>query len=404
MQPESKSESRELKLKRDRPASSSTNEGPPKKRKQLKSKSFEPVKKYPLRLSGPVAHFKGETPKMSPHRSDISIRTTSIKSSPLSPKETTTKAGIKSDPEPIRSDILYPDINKRGNHIRISEQADDTSDKSSEDENSVVNLQRQLNESIAERDGYREKLHAAKAKVQELQRDEILRKVAEHDEAEKRQADAAEIERSLQSAKERCDLLAKTKESLNEQLKAKQDCISELREGFDQQVEKYGTENKRLQSSQKQTEERLRVEFAKNQALTATNRGLEEQAEEHKAAMSRLQTEVAEAKEALETQKYAADWYKAKFLKFKAAYCELDEERKEKADILRRIMPALTLNAIMAFNDTKLLEEADAVADRVGANDDVPLGGHLLGEYSANGNETGKESWSEDRPADSVAE
>lgn len=362
-------------LKRDRPESSPTSERPLKKRKQRKSKPSDSSKENLLRLSSPVAHFKGEDPKASPHTSDLSIRTTSIKPSPLRSNATITKAGVKSDSEPVRSDILHPDIKVCGNQIRKSELADDTSEKSSKDEKSVVNLQKQLNEVIAERDVYRESFHAAGAKVQDFQRDEILRKVAEHDEAEKHKGETAEIERKLQSAKERCDLLAKSKESLNEQLKAKQDCISELRKGFDQQVEKYGTENKRLQSSQKQTKERLKVEVAKNQALTAAKCELEKQAEEHKVAMGLLQTEVAETKEELETQKYAAEWYKAKFLKFKAAYHELEEERKEKADILRRIVPSLCLVAGKPLNLSKLVEESDTVADRVGA-DDIVVAGH----------------------------
>lgn len=307
MQPESKPKSREL-MKRDRPRSSSANESPRKKRK-----SAETSKKDSLRLGPPVAHvslpnvkptkddLKAKTIKPSRHKSEISIRTTNIKPSPPLP---VLNKSIKPDPQPIRSDLLHPKTSKRAKPSPTIDLTGDTSDEQSEEQKSDFTLQRQLDERISEVRDYQDSLRRANSKIQELQRNELLRKAAEQGELEERKEETVTIETALQNAKE------------------------------------------------------------KNDQLVKDNSDLEKQAEEHKVAISRLQTESAELKEELEDQKYATDWYKAKFLKFKAGYNELKKETEEKADILCRMLPAICSVVGMPFDQTRPVEDEVAVADQ----------------------------------------
>lgn len=305
MQPETNPKSREL-MKRDRPRSSSASESPRKKRK-----AAETSKKGSIRLGPPAAHlslspvkptkddFKGKTIKPAPHKSEISIRTTRIKPSPPLPSKS-----IKSDPQPIRSDLLHSSTSKHTKTRPIIDLTGDTSDEQSEDQKSDVNLQRQLEERTSEVKDYRESLLKANSKIQELQRNELLRKAAEQVYLEKRKEETVNLETALQNAKE------------------------------------------------------------KNDQLVNVNSDLEKQAEEHKVAISRLETEKAGLKEELEEQRYAADWYKAKFLKFKAGYNELKKQVEETGDILRRILPAICSVMGMPFDQTRPVEDAVAGTEK----------------------------------------
>lgn len=314
MKPESNSKSKQL-MKRDRPESSSASESPLKKRKSAKTS-----KRDSLRVGPPVAlislshaeptkdDLKAQTIKQSPHKSDISIRTTSIKPSPLLPGK-----GIKPDPQPICSDLFYPSTtSKRTKPSPIIDLTGNTSDEQSDDLKSDVNLQRQLDERTSEVKDYRESLHNANSKIQKLQRNELLRKAAEQVDLEKRKEEIAKLDTAVQNAKEKSDQLVKV------------------------------------------------------------NSELEKQVEEQKVAISRLQTEKAELKEDLEDQKHAADWYQAKFLKFKAGYNELKRDMEEKAGILRRILPAICSIAGMPSDQTRPVEDAITVTDKVEAENNSP--------------------------------
>lgn len=315
MKPESNSKSKQL-MKRDRPESSSPSESPLKKRKS----AAKTPRKDSLRLGPPVAlislshaeptkdDLKGQTIKPSPHKSDISIRTTSIKPSPLLPGK-----GIKPDPQPICSDLFYPSTtNKRTKPSPIIDLTGNTSDEQSDDSKSDVNLQRQLDERTSEVKDYRDSLHNANSKIQKLQRNELLRKAAEQVDLEKRKEEIVKLDTALQNAKEKSDQLVKA------------------------------------------------------------NSELEKQVEEQKVTISRLQTEKAELEEESEDQKHAADWYKAKFLKFKAAYNELKREMEEKAGLLRRILPAIFSVAGMPSDQTRPVEDVIIVTDKVEAENGSP--------------------------------
>ncbi|KAJ4387760.1 hypothetical protein N0V93_008361 [Gnomoniopsis smithogilvyi] len=152
----------------------------------------------------------------------------------------------------------------------------------------------------------------------------------------KKEKELDQTRKRLSETTDMCKRLLKDKSSLRKQLKSEQAQTTTLQQELAQQKQTYDAEVLRFEASEKQYEKRMEVEMAKARALAKSD--LEKQAEEHESTITRQQMEMEKMKHDIEEQKEAADWYKAKFLKFKGWFYTLEKESQEKDAAMRRVL------------------------------------------------------------------
>ncbi|KAJ4415617.1 hypothetical protein N0V82_007251 [Gnomoniopsis sp. IMI 355080] len=229
----------------------------------------------------------------------------------------------------------------------------------------AIRLEQSLDQQIAE---FKRSVNREQVRLQETldkqQKEREQHKRITEDLQKQLKANTEDSERMRKSLSEQVMLgeqLTKDKSNLSKQVKAKETLSSRLQEVLDRQKQKNKSDVQRFKSSETQHKNRLEEEVAKTIALAKARDDLETLVEEQESRISRLRMEVGNVKCDLEEQKEVADWYKAKFLKFKGWFYKLEKESQEKSAAVRRILPKIYEAAGLIFDHSKLIEELDVV-------------------------------------------
>lgn len=250
----------------------------------------------------------------------------------------------------------------------------------------VVRLQQSLDQQVAEcksisseKSDLEERVKTEEARLQEtlgkqLEERELHKKMVKNlqKEVSKKTTDVRRVEQRLTEQTAMCKQLRNDKADLTRQIEAKQLQISNLQEDLDKKNQQHEAEVERFESSERQQNTRLEAEVARTRALAQNKTDLEKQTQDYESTIARLQMEMEKVKNDLEDQKEAADWYKAKFLKFKGWFYTLEKESQEKDAIARRILPKICGAAGVVLDHSKPMEESNVVTEGVRANDPSP--------------------------------
>lgn len=278
-------------------------------------------------------------------------------------------------------------------NIDLTEDApDEPTEPYSPRRSELISLQKRHGELVLERDDYRRSLREANARINAYVEADLLEKARAEIELEKQEAEAAMASRDLRDAKERSSQLDKINKDLHKQLEVNEAKNTHLQQSLYKQVEQW----KHLDKIREGLEERFK---AKGDAVVRLQQGLEREQEERKADVQRLQNlldqqatkyefdvlrlhalekqvvedesaiarfeaEASKAKEDFDEQKWEADWFKEKFLKFKRSFLAQVKADKKKDALIQHIL--VVANAAgWIFDDALPTNEFDTAMEKL---------------------------------------
>lgn len=363
------------------------------RRKRQKSTAVKSSQREPIRSSLPVTRTYNKPPQPK-----------SLELIPKSSKTDSSKSAATSALLPIRSDLLQSSLRRRGKYVPLLDLTGDVSDEPTEPHSPRYNdsgLQKKLSELTSERNDYRESLHDANAKIQKYKEADLLRKARAEVESDEREAEAAAkaaaASRELWDMKDKNNQLSQWNKDLDEQLKTKdadtarlqqlidkqlaelkehKDNIQSLQQTLDKKIGQHESDVHRLQpfeqkwkdckSNNSRLQEALNTQVKEHQSDVHRLGAVEKQLQEHESDITRLQAEVAKAKDEVDEHKWAADWFRGKFLKFKALFSEQKKECKEKDAAIQQILVGTKMAACL-FDFSAPVEELDLAVEKLRA-------------------------------------